>query len=439
MGRGQEPDRDPRWSARAPALLGMAGLAALVLGFGGWATMTRIAGAVVAAGQVEVDRNRQVVQHPDGGVVAAILVKDGDLVAAGQALIEFDGTLLASELAVVEGQFFEILARRGRLEAERDDRPEVSFPAELVETAALRPEIAGQMQGQLRLFEARVESMEKERDQLGRRKAQTQSQIAGVEAQSAAIGTQLALLKEELADQQTLLDRGLAEASRVLALQREQARLAGLAGEQAASRAEAEGRITEIEIEIDKLGSRRREEANAELRDLGYRELELAERRRALKEQFARLSVRAPVAGIVHELQVTTPRAVVRAADPILYLVPQDRPLIVATQIATVHVDEVRLGQEVRLRFTAFDSRTTPELIGRVERISADAIVDERTQAAYYRGDVVIAPAEIARLEGQALIPGMPVQAFFRTGDRTPLAYLLKPLTDYFQRAFREK
>lgn len=425
-------------SARGPVLLGLLALALLLGGFGLWSVTTRIAGAVVASGQVEVEQNRQVVQHPDGGVVAEILVKDGDLVAAGAPLVRLDGTLLASELAIVEGQFFEILARRGRLEAERDDARTIRFPDELVRTAGASPAIAALMTGQQRLFAARAETEANEIDQLQRRRAQIANQIDGIAAQRAAADSQLALIGKELADLTGLLDRGLTQAGRVLALEREQARLQGVAGELDAARAEAEGRMTEIDIEMLKRGSTRREDANAQLRDLGYRELELAERRRALTEQIDRLEIRAPVSGIVHALQVTTPRAVIRPAEPVLHLVPQDRPLVIAARVAPIHVDEVRVGQEVALRFAALDSRTTPELFGQVSRISADALADEATKAAYYRTEVVLAPGELAKLDGHAIIPGMPVEVFIRTGERTPLAYLVKPLAEYFNRAFRE-
>ncbi len=425
-------------SARGPVLLGLLALALLLGGFGLWSVTTRIAGAVVAAGQVEVEQNRQVVQHPDGGVVTEILVKDGDLVAAGAPLVRLDGTLLASELAIVEGQFFEILARRGRLEAERDDAGTIRFPDELARAAGASPAVAALMTGQERLFAARAETEANEIHQLQRRRAQIANQIDGIAAQRTAADSQLALIGKELAALTGLLDRGLTQAGRVLALEREQARLQGVAGELDAARAEAEGKMTEIDIEMIKRGSTRREDANAQLRDLGYRELELAERRRALTEQIDRLEIRAPVSGIVHALQVTTPRAVIRAAEPVLHLVPQDRPLVIAARVAPIHVDEVRVGQEVALRFAALDSRTTPELFGQVSRISADALADEATQAAYYRTEVVLGPGELAKLGGHAIIPGMPVEVFIRTGERTPLAYLVKPLAEYFNRAFRE-
>lgn len=224
----------------------------------------------------------------------------------------------------------------------------------------------------------------------------------------------------------------------MLSLQRESARLDGQVGEFAATRAESEGRMTEIEIEVLKLAASRREEANTQLRDIGYRELELAERRRALIERVARLDIVAPVSGIVLGLQFTTPRAVLRAADPVLYLIPQDRPLVITVQVQPFHIDQISVGQPVKLVFSAFPSRTTPELTGHITQISADALTDQRTQMSYYRAEIIPDTGEIEKLAGLTLIPGMPVEAFIRTDERTPMAYLIKPFTDYFARAFRE-
>lgn len=434
-------DRDPMPagpSVRGPLILGLLALVVLLGGAGLWSVTTRISGAVIASGVIEVEQNRQVVEHPDGGVVADILVKDGDTVAAGAVLIRLDGTLIKSELTIVEGQFFELLARRGRLEAERDDASALQFSPEILAAAPGHRDIADQIDGQRRLFAARRASLANQVAQLEKRRSQIDSQSSGIAAQRRALDTQIALIRRELTDQKALLAKGLAQSSRVLALEREEARLEGQAGELDANRAEAEGRRIETDIQIASLGTQRREDAITQLRDLDYRELELAERRRALTEQVARLEVRAPVAGIVHAMQVTTPRSVLRPADPVLYLVPQDRPLVIAAQIAPIHIDEVAVGQPVSLRLPAFDSRTTPELLGQVSRISADALTDPATHAAYFRAEIELAPDQMARLAGQHLVPGMPVEVYLRTGDRSPLAYLMKPLADFFARAFRE-
>jgi len=407
------------FSARWHLGLGLGGLALLIFGFGGWASFSEISGAVIAPGQIEVDQNRQVVQHPDGGVVAEILAQEG--------------------CTVRQGQLFELMARRGRLEAERDDRPEPVYDALLRDSAASNGDAAVLMAGQSQLLAARRASTAQEVAQLAKRRSQIDTQITGISAQSQALGQQLQLIEEELTDQQTLLDRGLAQAGRVLALRREQARLSGQLGELTAQRALAQERATEIDLEVIKLRTQQREEAITRLRDLQFRELELAEQRRALLERRDRLAIRAPVSGIIYGLQVTTPRSVIRAAEPVMFIIPQDRPLVIAARVDPIHIDKITLGQPVNLRFSALDQRTTPELTGEVAKVSPDAFVDQARGLSYYRAEITLPEAEQAKLPNTIrLLPGMPVEAFIRTGDRTPLAYLTKPLTDYFSKAFRD-
>lgn len=427
------------FSVRRPMIIGIAGLIVLLGGFGTWAALSNIAGAVVANGRIEVDQNRQVVQHPDGGVVAEILVTEGMHVTEDQVLIRLDQTVLESELAIIEGQLFELMARRGRHEAERDDRREAIFDPALVAAAAANPDTSLLMDGQTQLLQARTTSLASQVEQLDKRSQQIGNQIEGIAAQREALGLQVALIEQELTDQQSLLDRGLAQASRVLGLQRELARLNGQIGALSAEAAEAESRITETKIEILRLSEARREEAITRLRDLQFRELELAEQRRALVQRLERMDIRAPVSGIVYGLQVFARRAVLRPAEPVLFIVPQDRPLIIMAQVDPINIDQVAAGQDVSLRFSALDQRRTPELIGRVVRTSADAFSDDSAGTSFYRTEIVLDEGQMNRLpEGTVLIPGMPVQAFIRTRDRSPLDYLIKPLADYFSTALRE-
>jgi len=426
-------------SATRHLLIGFITLFVLICGFGTWAAMTQISGAIIASGRIEVDRNRQVVQHLDGGIVARILVDEGDTVVAGEPLILLDDKLVSSEIKILEGQIFELLARRGRLEAERDNSSVLSFNKSLQQTATSDVDIQSLLDGQSRLFEARKVTLEQEVEQLGKRRLQILDQIAGIGAQSAAMNTQLELIDEEIADQQQLLDKGLAQAARVMSLKREQARLSGQIGELTASKAQAEGRITEIDIEILRLHTTRREEAITTIRDVQYRELELIEQRNVQLERLERLSIRAPVSGVVYGLNVFAEKSVIRPADPLLYLVPQDRTLFIAAQIEPIHIEQVHGGQNVVLRFSSFDQRTTPELSGIVNQVSADIFTDETTGINYYRAEILVKDGELEKLpEGLYLIPGMPVEGFLKTDDRTPIEYLVKPFTDYFAKAFRE-
>lgn len=425
------------WSARRPLGIGLFALLILVGGFGGWAVTAQITGAVIASGLIEVDQNRQVVQHLDGGVVTEILVDEGDVVAAGDLLVRLDAQDLQANLSVVEGQLFEILARSARFEAERDEALNLEFDPLLDEG---EPEVVERLKaGQRNLFNARLDSVARSTEQLFNRKDQIASQVRGIVAQQEALDTQLGLIDEELTSQQSLLDRGLAQASVILNLQRERASLQGQAGELTASVGGAGERITEIEIEILSLSTTRREEAITSLRDLQFNELELRENRITLVRQLERLDIRAPVGGIVYGLEVFGSRAVIRPADPLLYIVPQDRPLVIATQVAPTDIDVLTIGQEVSVRFSALDQRTTPELYGTVAIVSADAFTDSNTSASYYRAEIQLNEGEIDRLPNNTtLIPGMPVEAFIRTADRTPFNYLVRPLTDYIARTFRD-
>ena len=425
-------------SIRRPTALGLIAILALVAGFGLWATLTHLAGAIMAQGQIEVERDRQVVQHPDGGVVAEILVKEGTVVTAGQVLLRLDGSALRSELTIVENQLSELTGRSARLIAERDGATALVYPDDILALARTSSEVAAQLDGQRRLFQARAATLAEERDLLSRRIDQTTAQSNGIAAQRTALATQLDLIEQELVSQQSLLDKGLAQAGTVLALQREQARLQGQLGALAAELARTEGQVTEIQIQISSLQTKRREEATTELRQIGPMVLELAERRRALLDRIDRLEVRAPAAGVVLGMAVTTPQSVLRPADPVLYIIPQDRALVITARIAPIHIDEVSVGQSAEMVFSAFSSRDTPHLSGRVTLVSADALTDPHTGATYYTAELELAESERTRLGDRVLVPGMPVEVFLQTGRHTPLAYLVKPFTDYFTRAFRE-
>jgi HlyD family secretion protein len=235
------------------------------------------------------------------------------------------------------------------------------------------------------------------------------------------------------------LAKGLAQASQVLALEREAARLEGQSGQMVAQTAQLKGRISEMEIEVLRLEASRREEAITTMRDLGFRELELKERRIALIEQLSRLDVRAPLAGIVLDMSVFALKSVVRAAEPILYIVPSDSALVIDAQVEPIFIDSLHSGQDAVLTFSAFNTRTTPQLFGNVTKISPDAFVDDQTGRSFYRVEVVMREGELTKLKGQELVAGMPVEVFIQTGERTPFNYLMKPISDYFNRAAREQ
>lgn len=427
------------WSARFPVLLGLFSLLTLVLGFGTWAVGTKLSGAIVAQGQIQVDRNRLVIQHAKGGVVAEIFVDEGTYVTAGDLLLRLDDAESKSELAIIESRLFELMARRGRLEAERDGRLAPEFDPLLTEAATVSPEIQQLVDGQMRLFQARQNSARQERNQLVRQQGQILSQIKGLNAQAKALNNQLQLVRDDLQAQSKLLNKGLARASTVTTLQRQEAELLGALGGLSATLAESKSQIVEADISLLRLTTERREKAISEMRDLQIQELAAREQRQNLKVRLRNLDIRAPVDGSVYGLTVFASKTVVQSAKPILYLVPEDRPLVISSQIDPIHIDQVFEGQPVLIRLSAFDQRTSPELQGTLVQLSADAFQDEATKSSFYQAEIVLLENESLKLPaGKSLIPGMPVEIYIKTEDRTPFAYLVKPMADYFSRAMRE-
>ncbi|MEO0644377.1 MAG: HlyD family type I secretion periplasmic adaptor subunit, partial [Pseudomonadota bacterium] len=329
------------WHARLPILVGLFAIVVLVGGLGYWAVRTQLAGAVIASGMVQVESNRQVIQHPDGGVVGQILARNGDRVMAGDTLLTFDDTLFRSELAIIDGQLSELMARKARLQAERDQLPEMSPPEALLAAAADNPDVSEQLRGQIRLFDARRSTLAREAEKLEEQVAQFSAEIEGLGAQLVSLQEELTLVSEELADRESLFERGLIPVSQVSELRRDRARLTGEIGELTARVAQVRGSIAGVEIEIIQLTSRRSEEAITDLRDLEAREIELSERKFALIEQLSRLNVRSPVNGVVFDSQVFALQSVVRPGEPIMYVIPQDQPLVIAARVDPIDVDQV--------------------------------------------------------------------------------------------------
>ncbi|WP_253284502.1 MULTISPECIES: HlyD family type I secretion periplasmic adaptor subunit [unclassified Ruegeria] len=423
---------------KIPALVGFLALFLLVGGLGYWAVKTRLAGAIVSSGVIEVQSNRQVVEHPDGGVVGEIFVRDGDVVSSGDMLLRLDDTFLSSEQTIVEAQLFELLVRRARLEAERDGLTPAELTTQLTEVQKEYGIGADLIAGQQNLFEARLETLSRQDEQLRKQVVQIESEIEGTQAQLVSLRRQVELIEDELEDQQSLLNRGLTQTSRVLALQREEASLNGEIGRLEAAVARLRGQIASTEIQIVELTATRREEAITTLRDVQAQVAELSERRLSLSERLTRLDIRAPVTGRVYGSQVFALQSVVQPGEPMMYIVPQDTPLLVAARVDAIHVDQLHVGQPVALRFPAFNQRETPELDGQVYNVSADTFTDEQSGFTFYRAEVELNDRQIDRLNGQELLPGMPVEALIKTDERTPLSYLVKPMADYFNRAFRE-
>ena len=459
------------FGARRPLLLGFLTLLALACGLFGWGALATLSGAVIASGQVAVEAGDQVVEHIDGGTVGEILVRDGDRVEAGEALIRLDDTLLRSEEAMLRTEHAELVARRNRLEAEFRDAREIDWDA-VFGTLDRRDEtLQAILDGQQRLFEARRASRAGQAAQLQERIGQMRKQIAGLEAQAGATERQRVFIGQELDAQRSLSNRGLTDLPELLRLERAAAQLDGQAGDIEARIAEARGRIAEIEIQVLQIDTERVEEAEGRAREVQAREYQVREELASVRGRLGRLEVRAPVAGEVVGMQVFALREVIRPGEPILRIVPEDTGLVVLARLQPIYVDQVYPGQSSVLRFSAFPSRSTPLFEGRVLRVSADATHDARTGMSWYEVELKVGgsletgtnaaawlqPAAewlrglLPRLGGLAvptvgdpvrdlaLTPGMPVEVHIRTGERSPLSYLAKPLTDYFSRSLREE
>lgn len=439
---GAALDRDTdtgRWSARQPLLVGLAASAILLVGAGGWAASARLQGAVVSPGRIAVHHDRQVLQHPEGGMVSAILVSEGDSVQAGQPLLRLDHKLANSELSIVESQYFETLARLARLAAERDGAESMTFSVPLQEAINAGDEgVRSLAEGQSRLLIARRETLDRQLAQIERQQAQGQAQIEGLAAQASALRREGALVAVELSAQEKLLKQGLTQTSRVIPLKREVARIEGALGALAAETAQIEGRLGELALQALTLQARHRAEAEAEMRDSGIRALELAERRSALSARLERLTLRAPISGRVHGLSVTTTGGVLRPAQPALEIVPQDKPLVVAVRIRPEDIQSVHPGQRAGVHIAAPGLRDAGPLRGTIASVSADAFKDERTGQRHFSAEIRLEEGSRLRLDDRPLKPGMTAEVFIETGARSVLDYLTAPLADQLRRAWRE-
>jgi len=410
----------------------------VVGGVGGWAVTTELSGAVVASGSIVVDSNVKKVQHPTGGVVGELRVRDGVRVMAGDVVIRLDETITRANLAIVVKGIDELMARQARLEAERDDESQVEFPKELTSHMD-NPDVARVVNGEQRLFDLRKSARTGQKAQLRERIGQLREEIIGLTEQAEAKKSEIEFIVPELEGVRHLWSRSLIPIMRVTQLERESVRLKGERGQLIASMAQARGKMTETELQIIQIDQDLRSEVAKELREIQGKMAELVERKVAAEDQLMRTEIRAPQSGVVHQLNVHTVGGVITASEPAMLIVPEADELTVEVKLPPQNIDQLVVGQPAVLRFSAFNQRTTPEINGSVIMISGDIIQDQKSGATYYLVHIAIPIEEIARLEGLKLLPGMPVEAFIQTGARTVLSYLIKPLHDQILKAFRER
>ena len=442
-----------RFSARRGLVLGFGGAAVLVGGVAAWSVLASVSGAVIASGWIEVENRNQAVEHADGGTVSEVLVRDGDRVARDEPLLRFGDSLLRSEEAILSARQVELAARRNRLEAEFRGTEAVAWDADLAARAASHPRVKAVLDGQERLFRARAAARVGEVARIRERIGQARDEITGMKARAVSLKEQSALIDRELKAQRTLFEKGLTQLPRVLALERAAKNLEGQSGTNAARIARVRGRIVELKIQILQIDSRRVEEAEKEARDVSAEENEVKERLASVRQRLGRMEVRAPVTGEVFGMTVFAAGEVVRPGEPILQIVPRDAGLVVMARLNPIDVDQVYPGQPAVLRFSAFPARETPEFDGRVVRVSADAVRDAETGLSWYEVQLTMDPPpaggvagakagegeDARRLFGHLEVtPGMPVEAHIRTGERSVVSYLVKPVSDFFYRSLRE-
>jgi HlyD family secretion protein len=430
--------RGARRSIRLHLIIGLAVVAVLAGGLGGWASTQQISGALIAPGQIVVESNVKKVQHPTGGVVGELRARDGDVVKTGDIVVRLDDTVAKANLAIVTKNLDAALARAARLEAEQRGLDNIKFPAQLIDRAS-DPDVAAVIASESKLFDVRVTGRAGQKAQLSERIRQLKEEIEGLSAQERAKEQEIALVQQELSGVRDLYEKRLVQISRLTTLERDAARLNGERAQYVASRAQAKGKITETELQIIQVDRDVVSEVSKDLRETNDKIGELIERKITAEDQLRRIEIRAPQDGIVAQSTVHTVGGVITAGDAIMLIVPQTDDLQVEAKVNPQDIDKLQAGQKTLLRLSAFNQGTTPELNGVVSRVSPDVTTDQRTGQSYYTIRVSMPPEEVARLGEVKLIPGMPVEAFVQTGERTLISYLMKPLSDQLMRTFREK
>ena len=424
-------------SIRRYTIAGAAVVVFLTFGVAVWAMTAEIAGALIAPGTIVVESNSKKVQHPTGGVVGELRVKDGDRVKTGDLLVRLDDTVTRANLAIVTKTLTELTARKARLSTERDGSDHITFPEELMQQANV-PDAAQVMAAEVRLFELRRAARAGQKSQFNERINQAKDEIVGFGAQKTAKDKETAFIEHELTGVRELYEKNLVPITRLSQLEREATRLGGERGQLIAATAQAKGKIAELQLQIIQVDQDLSSEVAKEMREIDAKIGEFVERRVSAVDLLKRTDLRAPQDGTVFQSTVHTIGGVIPAGEAIMLVVPDSDRLTVEAKVNPQDIDKVQLGQNATLRFSAFNFRTTPEIFGSVSQVSADITTDQRTSQSYYTIRIALPADEVARLGNVKLVPGMPVEAFVNTGDRTVMSYLMKPLSDQINRAFRE-
>ncbi len=410
----------------------------LIVGLGGWMAVVPLAGAVIAAGQIVVRGKPQLVQHLDGGLIKSIEVRNGDEVHKGDVLVRLDDAMLRANLDIYRNRLREALARRARLEAERDDRADIGPPDMTLSRSFELGDNASHRDRQNDLFRARQQSRRGEIEKLNEKIGQLDNQTDGLEGLIGAKTEQLKTVLNELDGLNELLEKGIATKSRVFSQERMKSDLTGQIIEHASELARVENAIRETEISIIQVDRAFKEKVLAELSTTATEVEDLSQQIAATAKQLERVAIRAPISGVVHEMNVNTVGGTIPPNATLMQIIANDSGIDVEIAVEPTAIDQVVIGQETMLRFPAFNQATTPQIVGAVDQISPSTVANEKTGQSFYRVTVSVMPAELARLAPLRLLPGMPVEAHVETASRTLASYLFKPFIDNVGRALRE-
>ena len=419
----------------------LAGYAIILVCFGGagaWAALASLDSAVTAHGSVTLQSRRQVIQHLEGGIVKEISVREGQSVQEGEALVRLDDTQPRASLDLVQSQLDALIALQARLVAERDEAPGVTFPPELMERAA-QPSVAKVMEDQLAQFRQRRGSLDAQVSILRNRQAALNDEVEGLKRERAAVERQLFFIQDELIGVTKLADQGLVAKNRKNSLEREKARLDGVVGRNDTEAAKAAVSLNEMELQINQLRQKLQEEVASQMQDANQKILDQRERRRVALDTLGRLLISAPREGFVQSLRVSTIGQVLRPGEILMEIVPAIEPLIIEAQVSLTDVDNLHVDMQAEVRFPSFHSRRTPVIIGRIGNVSRDRLIDEMTRQPYFLAQISIQDTDIPEEMKGRLRAGMPVEVVVPTGERTPLQYLMQPLTDAMRQTFTEK
>jgi HlyD family secretion protein len=409
-----------------------------VVGLGAWSTFAPLESAAIASGTVESESSRKTIQHLEGGIVREILVADGDVVHAGQVLISLDGTKPRAEVQSLQGQLWDAMAREARLQAEQHGDERVSFPARLETERTENASVAAVLAAQQNIFETRRQVFQSQATVNREKRSQVEKEIEGLRAQESAASKRVEIAREEVETVTILVNKGLERRPRLLNLQREAADIEGRRGELAAQISRAEQVISESQATLLKLESDRQNEIAQSLREAQNQIFQIRERLQAAEDQLSRTAVKAPQDGVVTELRIHTPGGVIGAGEPLVDLVPRQDRLIVTARVRPEDIDVVRPGLSADVQLLPYNQRRVPRVEGVVTHVSADRLVDKRTDQPYYAAKIRVQDPQIAAIDGIKIIPGMPTQVFIKTGRGTVALYALRPLLDSFNNAFRE-